>query len=510
MSAEAPAPPAPVPAAWRTARARIGANVPDLPCAPVDDPADPDTVVGEYALGSAADVDAAVRAAAAAFPAWAARSAAERAGLMLAAADRLDPLVATAAAVLVAEVGKVPAEAAVDAGGASGMLRRYAVLHETADEATVAQDGSVRTILRHRPVGPVAVIMPWNSPVYLAFGALAPALLTGCPVVVKPPEDAPLALTGMLHALADALPVGVVNVVPGRGPEAGQALAGHPQVRAVFFTGGIETGAQVARAAAATITQVMLELGGNDPALVLEDATVGPQLVRELVAGAFTGSGQICQNIKRIYVHRRRHDELVAGLTALVEQLPVGPASEPGVLIAPLTTDAGVRRAEQLVASARAAGARVVESGTVVGDLRRGRFVRPTIVTELPPDHPLVLVEQFCPVLPVIAVDDDEQAIAEANRTEFGLAASVWSDDVAHAEAVAARVEAGTVFVNVHRLGASIEAVPYGGVKRSGIGRNHSTWSLRACTEPHATVTWSDAASTLPGLARWPQPERAS
>ncbi len=428
---------------------------------------------------------------------------------MRAAAQRLDPLVAEATPVLVAEVGKVPAEADFDAGGAPGLLRRSAELHAEADAATVVEDGAVRSTLRHRPVGPVAVVVPWNSPVYLAFLAVAPALLAGCTVVVKPPEDAPLALTGLLHALADALPEAVVNVVPGRGAEAGQALVGHPGVRAVFFTGGVDTGVAVARAAAANVTQVTLELGGNDPALVLADATISPDLLRELVAGAFVGSGQICQSIKRVYVHRSRHAELVAGLTALIEQLPVGPASEPGVLIAPLTTDAGVRRAEQLVASARAAGARVIESGTVVGDLRRGRFVRPTIVTDLPPDHPLVLVEQFCPVLPVIAVDDDDQAIAEANRTEFGLAASVWSDDITHAEAVAARVEAGTVFVNVHRLGASTEAVPYGGVKRSGIGRNHGLWSIRACTEPHATVTWTDAAAALPGLARWPHPEEA-
>jgi aldehyde dehydrogenase len=496
-----------VPPGWRVARARIGREVPDLPTAPVDDPADPATVVGQYATGSAAEVDAAVHAATAAFPGWAARTAEERAKLLLAAADLLDPLVEQAAAVLVSEVGKVRAEAAFDAGGAPALLRRYAALHAEADAAVVVQDGPARSTLRHRPVGPVAVITPWNSPVYLAFLAVAPALLVGCSVVVKPPEDAPLAVTGLLHALADALPVGVVNVVPGRGPEAGQALAGHPQVRAISFTGGIDTGAAVATAAAATITQATLELGGNDPALVLADATIGPDLLRELVAGAFVGSGQICQNIKRIYVHRSRHAELMAGLMALVARLPVGPGGTPGVLIAPLTTDAGVRRAAELVAAARAAGATVVEGGTAVGDLDRGRFVRPTLVTDLSADHPLVLVEQFCPVLPVVAVDDDEQAIAEANRTEFGLAASVWSDDVAHAEAVAARIEAGTVFVNVHRLGAAIEAVPYGGVKRSGIGRNHGVWSLRACTEPHATVTWTDAATTLPGLARWPHPE---
>ncbi|MBB4931337.1 acyl-CoA reductase-like NAD-dependent aldehyde dehydrogenase [Lipingzhangella halophila] len=500
-SADAPA----VPEEWRLARPWIAGASPRTATLPVMDPADTSRQVGECALGTAEHVDSAVAAAESAFADWSARTAAERADALRRGADALEAVAPRLHPVVTLEVGKLPADAHADAHGPAGLVRRMAELAGELDKPEVSERTAHTLVLRRRPLGPVGVIAPWNAPVFLTFKSVAPALAAGCTVVVKPPEQAPLAVTAALHTLAAELPPGVLNVVPGTGVEAGGALSRHPGIRGVFFTGGIDTGVAVARDAAGTVKNLVLELGGNDPALVLESARITETMLQELLAGAFAASGQICQNIKRIYVHRSRHRDLLDGLRELTARLTVGPPFAPGVHLGPLATEDGPRRAARLAAEARAAGAEVPESGIVIDpdSWDRGHYVRPAIVGSIAPDSELVLTEQFCPLLPVIPVDGDEQAVAEANRTEYGLAASVWSQDVEHAESVAAQVHSGNVFVNVHRLGASVDGAPYGGMRRSGIGRNDGLTSLLSCTEPQAVVIHHDAATTLPGLDRW-------
>jgi aldehyde dehydrogenase len=476
----------------------------------VENPARPSDAVGIVARCTAADVDRAVRAAEEAFPAWSGTTAARRAELMRLAADRLAERLPELTETVVLEVGKVVNDARGDVAGAIALLRSFADLApavEKVEDLTGGPGtGNARTVLLHKvPVGPVAVISPWNTPVYLTFNSVAPALIAGCTVVVKPPEIAPLALTAALAEVASLLPPGVLNVVPGRGSVVGDALAVHPGIRSVLFTGGTEAGSKVLAAAAGTIKKVSVELGGNDPALVLESAVIDEAMLREMIAGSFSVSGQVCFNIKRIYVHRSRYDEFLEKFTAMVDQLVVGDGFDPAAHIGPVTTKDGYENALQLISDAKANGALVHEGGQLGDgiDWEAGYFIRPTVVTNLSAGAELVLTEQFAPVIPILPFDDDEQAIREANRTEFGLASSIWSADSEHAQRVALRIEAGNTFINAHRVGASVPAVPFGGMKHSGLGRNHLMYSVEACMEEHAIVRYGNSGEEIPGIQHW-------
>lgn len=467
-------------------------------------------VIGTVQLAEAEHVDAAVESARDAFPGWRDRTPAERGRLLLDAVHAAERELGELAATISLEVGKVRHEAFGDIAGALALMRTFVELAQSleAEEDQTGRPGTggaVRVRVRRAPVGAVAVIGPWNTPAFLTFNGVAPSLATGCTVVVKPPVEAPLALTALVRILAERLPPGVLNIVPGRGGVVGQRLAEHPDIRAVMFTGSTATGRTVARAAAGTVKKVALELGGNDPAIVLESAVITPALIAELMAGSFSMSGQICFNIKRIYVHRSRFDEVVSGMRAALSSLVVGDPIDDTVHMGPLATADGYRNARRLLQSARDAGATVEELGVFssTADLEHGQFIRPSIVTGLPSDHELVLDEQFAPIMPIIPFDDEEDAITEANRTEFGLASSVWSDDLDHAERVARRIEAGSTFINAHRLGASVPLTPFGGVKQSGLGRTHGHYSIEHCTEEHAIIAFSDPAEQLPGIERW-------
>lgn len=474
--------------------------------APVINPACTTEVVGQFALGTARHVDLAVSAATSAFPRWASRPVAERAELLLLAADRIEAGSAERAVLMTREQGKVLWESRLDVGGAPMMLRYYAGL---VDEITRLAESPVATargsaLLRHVPLGPVGIISPWNTPVYLAFMAVAPALMAGNPVIVKLPEEVPLALSDALHVLAGVLPAGVLGVVPGLGAEAGEALTGHPGVRRISFTGSIETGRRVMRAAAGNLKSLGMELGGNDPAIILEDAEITDALLTEFLAGIFSSSGQICYNIKRIYVQRSRYAEFVDAFTAAASRIVVGNGLDPLSNIGPLTTRAGFDRLTALRDRSVADGARVEVVGHQ-GDpdaWGAGYFMLPTVVSDISAQHELVTSEQFGPIIPIMAFDGVDEAVAEANSTEYGLAASVWSADVPRAREVARRLEAGSVFVNVHRVGASPMEVPFGGMKQSGVGRNHGMRSVVDCMEEQAIVDF-ESTTALPGTDQW-------
>ncbi|MEU6417431.1 aldehyde dehydrogenase family protein [Streptomyces spiralis] len=476
----------------------------DAPGDVVVNPARTDETVGRYALGGPTHVDAAVRAAHAAFPAWAALTAAERAARLVRAADELDARTEERAVLLTRETGKVLGESRVDAAGAAGLLRSFASLAALVDTEEHIATGIGPAIVHHVPMGPVGVIAPWNTPVLLAFMAIGPALIAGNTAVVKPPEDAPLALSQALATVARSLPPGVLNSVPGRGEEAGAALAAHPLVRKVLFTGSMATGRAVMRAAAGNLKSLGMELGGNDAALVLESADITEELAREFIAGVFSASGQICYNVKRIYVHRSRHRAFVDAFTELASQIVVGNGLDPRTHMGPLATRAGFERVRDLREAAAKAGAQVTAVG-VQGDpdsWDRGWFQLPTVVTGIDPGAELVTTEQFGPIIPILAFDDEDEAVRLANDTEYGLAGSVWSSDIDHATALARRLACGSAFVNVHRVGASPMDVPFGGMKQSGIGRNHGLPSVRACQEPQAVIR-VDPPGALPGIQHW-------
>jgi aldehyde dehydrogenase len=308
--------------------------------------------------------------------------------------------------------------------------------------------------------------------------------MAGNTVVVKLPDNSPLALALVLRQLAAALQPGVLNVVAGSGQDVGAALTTHPHVRKVSFTGSTATGRAIMRDASVNLKNLSLELGGNDPAIVLDSATVTTQLVDELVRGAFTSSGQVCYAPKRLYVHRDLFDEFTEAFTAATDTLIVGDGLDPAVRMGPVNNAQQHHTVTDLIEASRRQGARVTE----LGQYREcgpddGYFIRPTVVTGLDQQSPLVQQEQFGPVVPILAFDTEDEAIALANDSEYGLAASVWSDDADHAFQVGRRIQAGSVFVNIHRVGASDPSMPFGGFKQSGIGRGHGEIALDESTE---------------------------
>lgn len=268
-------------------------------------------------------------------------------------------------------------------------------------------------------------------------------------------------------------------------------LAHQPEVRRIAFTGSTETGRDLMRVAADRIANISLELGGNDPAIVLEDMPVTPALCRAITAGVFNASGQICLNIKRIYVHERRYPDFVEALRSEMAAMVVGNGLDSETQMGPVNNRAQMQRVETLVHDAEERGASVYRGGVQSDWIRQheGYFLPPTLVTDVPPDAPLVVEEQFGPAVPVLPFHDWEQVRRWANGTEYGLCSSLWTPDVDKGLALAQELEAGTTFINIHRAGASGVDQAFGGVKQSGLGRGHGRWALEEATELHTLVS---------------------
>ncbi|NMO01985.1 aldehyde dehydrogenase family protein [Gordonia sp. TBRC 11910] len=440
--------------------------------------------VGHYATGDRGTVDAAVDAAARAFSGWSAVSPRSRAEALSEAAAAIDDEHAELTLLLTREHGKVTADAAAEITNSARTLRYYAGLADRVAHERVTEDFRGRIIERRVAMGVVAVIVPWNYPVLLATLMVAPALMAGNSVVVKLPDYAPLALSLVLRHLAAALPSGVVNVVAGTGEEVGLALTTHRRVRKVSFTGSTATGRTIMRDASVNLKNLSLELGGNDPAVILESASLNSIMVDELVRGAFTSTGQVCYAPKRLYVHSKHFSDFVEAFSDAANRLVVGDGRDPDVRMGPLNNAPQRQVVTDLIATSLREGAQVRELGQFSGgDMSDGYFVRPTVVTGLSHDSPLMTQEQFGPVVPIMPFDTEDDAIAMANDSEYGLAASIWSDDVDHAFDLGRRIEAGSVFVNIHRVGASDSSMPFGGFKQSGIGRGHGVVALEESTE---------------------------
>jgi aldehyde dehydrogenase len=471
----------------------------DGPITEVRNPARLTQTVGGYATGDRTTVDAAVAAAATAFAGWSARSAHDRADALTVTADAIDADLTALSTLLTREHGKILADASAEIANTARTLRYYAGLADYASRESITEDHRGRIVERRAAMGVVAVIVPWNYPVLLATLMIAPALMAGNTVVVKLPDNSPLALALVLRRLAAALEPGVLNVVAGSGQDVGAALTTHPRVRKVSFTGSTATGRAIMRDASVNLKNLSLELGGNDPAIVLDSATVTEQLVGELVRGAFTSSGQVCYAPKRLYVHRALFDEFTEAFTAATDTLIVGDGLDPAVRMGPVNNAQQHHTVTDLIEASRRQGARVTEVGQYRGcGPDDGYFIRPTVVTGLDQQSPLVQQEQFGPVVPILAFDTEDEAIALANDSEYGLAASVWSDDADHAFQVGRRIQAGSVFVNIHRVGASDPSMPFGGFKQSGIGRGHGEIALDESTEIQILAERIDMHATTP------------
>jgi acyl-CoA reductase-like NAD-dependent aldehyde dehydrogenase len=334
-----------------------------------------------------------------------------------------------------------------------------------------------RIEVRRRPLGVVAAITPWNYPLLLAVWKIAPALLAGNTVVIKPSPFTPLTTLALGALLRDVLPPGVLNVVSG-GDGLGAWMTSHPAPRKISFTGSTETGKKVAAAAAPDLKRLTLELGGNDAAIVLDDVAVDA-VAEKLIAGAFMNCGQVCSAIKRVYVPEKLYSPLVDRLAELAKAIKVGDGFTEGVQMGPLNNKPQFERVSMLVEEAKKSGARIAAGGAPVGG--KGYFYQPTIVADIAEGVRLVDEEQFGPALPVIPYRSVDDAVERANRTNYGLSGSVWSNSPERGLEVASRLECGTAWVNQHL--ALVPFAPFGGAKWSGIGVENGTWGLLGFTE---------------------------
>ena len=379
------------------------------------------------------------------------------------------------APVLTAEQGKPLSDAGIEVF-ASAIWSQYFANLEMQPQI-IQDDDEAYVELARRPLGVVAAITPWNFPLTLAFWKIAPALLAGNTLVLKPSPYTPLTTLKVGELLRDVFPPGVVNIVSG-GDELGALMTSHPVPRKVSFTGSVETGKKVAMSAAPDLKRVTLELGGNDPAIVLDDAD--PAVVASAIfAGAFNNNGQVCSAIKRVYVPEALYDDVVEGLAQHARSIKVGEGTEEGVKLGPINNEPQYERVKELVADALSNGATAVTGGKAMD--RAGYFFEPTILAGLSDGTRIVDEEQFGPALPVVSYRDLGDAIDRANATHFGLSGSVWGADTDRAAAVAAQLECGTAWINTH-LALSPQQ-PFGGFKWSGIGVENGPWGLAEFSE---------------------------
>ena len=332
------------------------------------------------------------------------------------------------------------------------------------------------SVLR-RPVGTVAAITPWNFPLVLASWKIAPAQLAGNTMVLKPSPYTPLSTLKLGELLRDILPPGVLNIVSG-GDELGKWMTSHPVPRKISFTGSVATGKHVAASAAPDLKRVTLELGGNDPAIILDDVDPGA-IADKLFWGAFQNNGQVCSAIKRVYVPESLYDDVVEALAERARTVKVGDGTAEGTQLGPINNKPQFERVKELVADAVTGGARAVTGGKPMEG--SGYFFEPTILADLSDGTRIVDEEQFGPALPVVAYRDLDDAVERANATHFGLSGSVWSADPERGAEVAARLECGTAWVNSHLALAPHQ--PFGGAKWSGIGVENGPWGYYGFTE---------------------------
>jgi acyl-CoA reductase-like NAD-dependent aldehyde dehydrogenase len=419
-------------------------------------------------------LDQAMAAAAAALPEWRRDEPARRKALQ-AAADLMFARSEEIGRILTLEQGKPLGDATMEVVGAGVWLKYFADL-ELPREVIQDDDAAFVEVVR-RPMGVVAAITPWNYPLLLAIWKLAPALLAGNTMVLKPSPFTPLSSLKLGEVLRDVLPPGVLNVVTG-GDELGAWMTSHDVPRKISFTGSVATGKRVAAAAAPDLKRVTLELGGNDPAILLDDAD--PAAVADKLFGAaFMNNGQVCSAIKRVYVPESLYGDVVDALAAKASAAKVGDGFGEGVQFGPINNKPQYERVSELVADALAGGARAAAGGKPIDG--PGYFFEPTILADVSDGARIVDEEQFGPALPIVKYRDLDEAIARANGTHFGLSGSVWGADAERAGEVAGQLECGTAWVNTHLALAPHQ--PFGGFKWSGIGVENGPWGLYGFTE---------------------------
>jgi len=431
-------------------------------------PANPTEVVGEFPASGEEDVAASVKAAAKAFPSWSDTPAAGRAAVLLRAADAIEARVEDMAADMTREMGKPLREARMESARTAAILRYFAgeASRPKGELYEQAATGSMLYTLR-RPLGVVGLITPWNFPAAIPAWKMAPALVYGNSVVLKPAQEAPLTSLHLAAALDEAgLPDGVLNVVIGRGSEVGTPLVVHPQVRAISFTGSVAVGRRVRDEATALGKRVQLELGGQNPLIVTADADLG-RAVEAAYAGAFWSAGQKCTATRRIYVETPVYDEFRQRLLARIAAGKVGDPADPETEVGPLVNEQQLNDVLEAIEQGKREGGKVLAGGERVDE--EAYLVAPTLFEGVADDAMLSCEEVFGPVTSLYSFDTLDEAIERANAVVFGLSAAIFTNSLEATQAFVKRVEAGLLHVNSQTAGADVH-VPFGGIKGSGFG----------------------------------------
>jgi acyl-CoA reductase-like NAD-dependent aldehyde dehydrogenase len=423
-----------------------------------------------------AETDAAVAAAKSAFPAWSRLAWDARVAAVMAFSAAIREEIQDLGALLCREQGKPLERAIGEINSALFFMEAYAKM--TLPPQILRDAANQHVTLYRRPIGVVGAITAWNYPLLLALWKIAPALIAGNTVVVKPAPTTPLATLALGPIAARTLPAGVLNLLSG-GVESGVRLTQHPDVGKISFTGSTETGRRIMSSAGTTLKHLTMELGGNDAGIVLADADPR-KIANDIFWAMFSNCGQVCAGLKRLYVHRGIHDQLCEALVEIAKTVKIGGGFTPGVQLGPLQNLAQKNLLAKMVDRSVELGARVLYRGPVPDT---GYFYPITLLTDVPAAAPVIQDEAFGPVLSIIAYDDVQDALAAANASQHGLGGSVWSADIARATELAAALEVGTSWVNQHP--SMHPDFPFGGVKASGIGVEGGHWGLEEFTNIH-------------------------
>ena len=449
----------------------------------VINPAD-GSVVDSFAYADTDDVDHAVSAAREAYADWSGQPPVERSAALHRLAARLEERSDEYAIVETRQTGKpIRLSTGFDIPGSIDNVSFFAGAARNLEGKAAAEwDGDHTSLIRRESIGVVGSIAPWNYPLQMAMWKMLPAVAAGNTIVLKPAEITPLTTLMLAEDCRSAgIPDGVVNVVVGTGPVAGEALVGHPGVDMVSFTGSTPVGKRVMEIATASVKRVHLELGGKAPFVVFDDADL-EAAVHGAVAGSLINTGQDCTAATRAYVQRPLYDAFVAGVADLFGAIRLGPTEDPGTDLGPLVSARQAERVGGFVDRARSGGATVVVGGAAPGgDLASGAFYLPTLVVGAAQNSEIVRDEIFGPVLVVLPFDTDDEGIALANDTVYGLAASAWTKDIFRALRAQREIRAGCVWVNDHI--PIVSEMPHGGYKQSGFGKDMSTYSFDEYTQ---------------------------
>jgi betaine-aldehyde dehydrogenase len=441
-------------------------------------------VVATAALASAEDVDVAVTAAGRAQRAWGAATPGERSSALAALAAVMSERAEEYAQVETSQTGKpIKLTREFDVPGSIDNVSFYSgAARNLEGRASAEYDGAHTSVIRREPVGVVGSIAPWNYPLQMAIWKVMPAIAAGNAIVLKPAELTPLTALMLAEDCATAgIPAGVVNVLTGAGRVAGEALLAHPGVRMVSFTGSTPVGKRVMEVASGTVKRVHLELGGKAPFVVFDDADL-EAAVQGAVAGSLINTGQDCTAATRAYVQRPLYDAFVQGVADVMRTVRLGDPTDPSTDQGPLVSFAQRDRVAGFVERARGYGAKVVIGGQVPGGaLATGAYYEPTLVVDAAQDSEIVQDEIFGPVLVVLPFDSDDEGIALANDTPFGLAASAWTRDVVRSMRASRDIQAGCVWINDHI--PIVSEMPHGGYKSSGFGKDMSQYSFDEYTQ---------------------------